>query len=98
MKKVSYLAAAVSLAAMSSSWAMTNIQPDPQNPNGYVVARADIQAAEQAQTSDPMYQIWSQALTTAPNSVVEAIEPNLATNPDTLSALNVCSLRQSGIF
>lgn len=45
MKKVSYLAAAVSLAAMSSSWAMTNIQPDPQNPNGYVVARADIQAA-----------------------------------------------------
>lgn len=82
MKKVSYLAAAVSLAAISSSWAMTNIQPDPQNPNGYVVARADIQAAEQAQTSDPMYQIWSQALTTAPNSVVEAIEPNLATNPD----------------
>ena len=57
MKKVSYLAAALALAAISSSWAMTNIQPDPQNPNGYMVARADIQAAEHAQTSNPMYQI-----------------------------------------
>ena len=55
------------------------IQPDPQNPNGYVIARGDVQAVEQSKTSDPMYAIWSQALETRPNSVVEAIVPGAVT-------------------
>ncbi|WP_394127057.1 glycoside hydrolase family 19 protein [Vibrio hepatarius] len=82
MKKVSFLTAALSLAATSSSWATMSIQPDPQNPTGYVIARSDVQAVESQKTADPMYQIWSQALRTAPNSVVEAIDSGLATNPE----------------
>ncbi|KLN62823.1 chitinase [Vibrio sp. VPAP30] len=81
MKKTSYLAALAMLSAAPTSWATMNIQPDPQNPTGYVVSRADIQAAESQQTADPMYHIWSQALRTAPNAVVEAIDSGLATNP-----------------
>ncbi|MEZ8100222.1 chitinase [Vibrio bivalvicida] len=81
MKKTSYLAALAMLSAAPTSWAAMNIQPDPQNPTGYVVSRADIQAAESQQTADPMYHIWSQALRTAPNAVVEAIDSGLATNP-----------------
>ena len=42
-----------------------------------MIARGDIQAMEQSKTSDPMYAIWSQALETRPNTVVEAIVPGL---------------------
>ncbi|CZF78018.1 putative bifunctional chitinase/lysozyme precursor [Grimontia celer] len=55
---------------------------DPDNPNGFVVSQSEIQAAEDALTLDPMYDIWSQALRTQPNSVVNAIVPGAATNPD----------------
>lgn len=67
--------------AAGTQAAMT-IQPDPQNANGYLVSRAELHAAEQAKTANPMYAIWSQALQTRPNSVVEAIEPGASSNPE----------------
>ncbi|OEF23126.1 glycoside hydrolase family 19 protein [Vibrio rumoiensis] len=82
MFKLKYLALIVGIASSSNAMAAMNIQPDPENASGYVVSRADIQASEQAQTSDPMYTTWAGALQTTPNSVVETIEPGLATNPD----------------
>ncbi len=82
MKTLPIIAVASALSMSSSAWAAMNIQPDPQNPTGYVVSRSDITAAEQQKTSNPMYGIWSQALRTAPNTVVDAIDAGLATNPD----------------
>ncbi|KQH89338.1 chitinase [Vibrio fluvialis] len=61
--------------------ASMTIEPDPNNPNGYLVSRVELNAAEQAKTANPMYAIWAKALQTQPNSVVEAIEPGLALNP-----------------
>ncbi len=61
--------------------ASMTIDPDPNNPNGYLVSRVELNAAEQAKTANPMYAIWARALQTQPNSVVEAIEPGLASNP-----------------
>ena len=82
MLKIKYLATVLGCTLAAQSHASLNIQPDPQNPNGYLVEKSALQAAEQAKTSDPMYAIWSQALQTRPNSVVEAIEPGLASNPE----------------
>ncbi|NOH69909.1 carbohydrate-binding protein [Vibrio pectenicida] len=81
MRKASYLVATLCVYATSPSWAAINIQPDPLNPTGYVIKRSDIEAVEQEQTSNPMYQVWSQALGTVPNDIVEAIEPGLDSNP-----------------
>ena len=81
MAKVTKLTFAVSALLAANSYATMNIQPDPQNPTGYVVSRADIQAVEAAKTADPMYAIWSKALETQPNTIVEAIEPGKADNP-----------------
>lgn len=64
------------------SYASMNIQPDPENPAGYVVDRSEIQAMEQQKTSDPMYAIWSKALETRDNTIVEAIEPGANSNPE----------------
>ncbi|ELI5732715.1 chitinase [Vibrio fluvialis] len=61
--------------------ASMTIEPDPNNLNGYLVSRVELNAAEQAKTANPMYAIWAKALQTQPNSVVEAIEPGLASNP-----------------
>ncbi|EPT8449928.1 chitinase [Vibrio fluvialis] len=61
--------------------ASMTIEPDPNNPNGYLVSRVELNAAEQAKTANPMYAIWAKALQSQPNSVVEAIEPGLASNP-----------------
>ncbi|EPR5024766.1 chitinase [Vibrio fluvialis] len=61
--------------------ASMTIEPDPNNPNGYLVSRVELNAAKQAKTANPMYAIWAKALQTQPNSVVEAIEPGLASNP-----------------
>ncbi len=80
--KPTYLALLDGSLFSTSSLADMNIQPDPENTAGYVVARADIDAAEQAKTSDPMYDTWAKALQTRSNSIVEAIEPGLASNPD----------------
>ncbi|KOO07159.1 glycoside hydrolase family 19 protein [Vibrio hepatarius] len=82
MFALKHLPIALSCVLAAQANASMNIQPDPLNPTGYVVSRADIEAAEQQKTADPMYQIWSQALRTAPNTLVEAIEPGSATNPD----------------
>ena len=57
-------------------------QPDPDNPGGYILRKADISTAEQSKTQDPMYQLWSQALATRDNAIVEGIAPDLASNPD----------------
>ena len=82
MKIRSYVTALAMLTAAPAAWSALNIQPDPLNPTGYVISRADVEAAEQRKASDPMYQIWSQALRTAPNTLVEAIEPGSVTNPE----------------
>ncbi len=82
MKRRNYVTALAMLTAAPAAWSAMNIQPDPENPTGYVISRADVEAVEQEKTADPMYQIWSQALRTAPNTLVEAIEPGSASNPD----------------
>lgn len=69
MKRRSYVTALAMLTAAPTAWAAMNIQPDPENPTGYIISRADVEAVEQQKTADPMYQIWSQALRTAPNHV-----------------------------
>lgn len=70
----------VASSLIASAHAM-NIQPDPLNPTGYIISRADVEAVEKTKTADPMYGVWAQALRTLPNVQVEAIEPGLATNP-----------------
>lgn len=82
MNKFNYLAVMVGVAVSQPALASMNIQPDPQNPTGYVVSRAELQAIEQQKTADPMYAIWSKALQTRTNTVVEAIEPGLNSNPE----------------
>jgi chitodextrinase len=82
MKRRSYVTALAMLTAAPAAWSAMTIQPDPLNPTGYVIARADVDAAERRKASDPMYQVWSQALRTVPNSLVEAIEPGSVTNPE----------------
>lgn len=57
-------------------------QPDPQNPGGYIVSRVELSATEGAKTNNPMYAIWSKALETLDNTIVEGIAPNLASNPN----------------
>ncbi len=81
MFKLGVLTTLIGCTLAANSFAM-NPQPDPQNPTGYIVSRADVEASEKAKTSDPMYAIWAKALVTSPNSVVEAIEPGLASNPN----------------
>ncbi|BCL71381.1 glycoside hydrolase family 19 protein [Vibrio nigripulchritudo] len=82
MKTKRYLSVLIGGLLSANAFAAMNIQPDPTNPNGYIIARADIQAVEKSQTSDPMYAIWSKALETRPNTIVEAIQPGLTTNPE----------------
>ncbi|WP_428772253.1 chitinase [Vibrio sp.] len=82
MIKPHFLLAALGLGLTATVHAGMTIVPDPDNPNGYLVSRAELQVMEQQKTADPMYQTWAQALATRSNSVVEAIEPGLATNPD----------------
>ncbi|KYN82021.1 carbohydrate-binding protein [Vibrio cidicii] len=79
---ISHLSLLIGCALAAGTQAAMTIQPDPQNANGYLVSRAELQAAEQAKTANPMYAIWSQALQTRPNSVVEAIEPGASSNPE----------------
>lgn len=73
---------AIGCILASHAHANMNIQPDPQNTTGYVIARSDIQAVEKSKTSDPMYATWAKALETRPNTVVEAIFPDVASNPE----------------
>ncbi len=80
MLKIKHITVMIGLSLAANSYAM-NIQPDPEQPNGYVVSRSDINLAENAKTADPMYDIWANALATAPNTVVDEIRPGLASNP-----------------
>ena len=46
------------------------------------LSKAEVVASEQAKTQNPMYEIWSQALRTRDNNVVNAIVPNASSNPE----------------
>ncbi|MBD1558398.1 carbohydrate-binding protein [Vibrio sp. S9_S30] len=82
MKTKRYLSVLIGGLLSANAFAAMNIQPDPTNSNGYIISRADIQAVEDSLTMDPMYDIWSKALETRPNTIVEAILPGLASNPE----------------
>ncbi|WP_072054572.1 chitinase [Aliivibrio fischeri] len=81
MFKLALLPSLLACSFAANSFTM-NPQPDPDNPTGYVVSKAEIKAAEDAKTLDPMYDVWAKALETRPNSVVEAIDAGVPTNPD----------------
>ncbi|TMP20206.1 carbohydrate-binding protein, partial [Pseudoalteromonas ruthenica] len=80
MHKLILTAVAVNITLATSASAMT-IQPDPQNPTGYIVSGTELADAENRLTLDPMYDVWAKALETRDNSIVEAIVPNAASNP-----------------
>lgn len=82
MFKLKHLAIVIGAFSSAHAMAEMNIQPDPTNPIGYVVSKADILASEQAKTSDPMYDTWAKALQMRLNSVVEAIVPGSSSNPE----------------
>ena len=81
MKNHSLKLLALQVGLIASANALT-IVDDPNNPNGYLLSRAEINAARDAKASDPMYQIWAKALETRDNSIVEAITPSNANNPE----------------
>ncbi|MGF1906956.1 chitinase [Aliivibrio salmonicida] len=81
MFKLAVLPTLIACSFAANSATMTP-QPDPLNPTGYIVSQAEVDAAEAAKTADPMYDVWAKALATQPNSVVEAIDVGLASNPD----------------
>ena len=72
------------MAALCTSLSINATQPqaDPDNPNGYILAKTDILASEQAKTQNPMYETWSKALRTQSNTIVNAITPNSSANPE----------------
>ncbi|GAL22556.1 chitinase [Vibrio maritimus] len=80
--KPSQLLVTAALVGTSLPALAVNPQPDPTNPTGYVLLRSEVQASAAAQTSDPMYAVWANALSTAPNTIVDAIDEGLASNPD----------------
>ncbi|MFC3032749.1 chitinase [Pseudoalteromonas fenneropenaei] len=71
----------LALTTVSASALAMNPQPDPNNPGGYLLSKAQVDASAQAKTSNAMYQTWANALRTADNAVVNAISPGAATNP-----------------
>ena len=81
MKTHSIKLLALQVALIASANALT-IVDDPNNPNGYLLSRAELNAARDAKASYPMYQNWAKALETRDNSIVEAITPNNASNPE----------------
>lgn len=81
MLKTKHLAVLISSVLAANSYAL-NILPDPENSAGYIVSKVELQAAEKAKTADPMYAIWSEALETRSNAIVEAIVPGLSSNPE----------------
>ncbi|MBE0357072.1 chitinase [Pseudoalteromonas phenolica] len=81
MKTHSLKLLALQVGLIASANALTIVE-DPNNPNGYLLSRQEINAARDAKASDPMYQIWAKALETRDNSIVEAITPNNASNPE----------------
>ncbi len=96
MLKLKLLSTLIGCSIAASSFAMTP-QPDPLNPTGYIISAAEVKAAEEAKTADPMYKVWAKALATRPNSIVEAIEPALPAILTTSSGSNVSFHSQTGI-
>lgn len=80
MFRLAILPSLLACSFAANSFTM-NPQPDPENPTGYIISQAEVDAAEAAKTADPMYDVWAKALATQPNSVVDAIDSGLATNP-----------------
>lgn len=80
MFKLAVLPTLLACSFSANSFTM-NPQPDPENPTGYIVTQAEIDAAEAAKTLDPMYDVWAKALETLPNTAVEAIDAGVETNP-----------------
>ena len=81
MFKLALLPTLLACSFAANSITMTP-QTDPLNPTGYVVSKAEIKAAEDAKTLDPMYDVWAKALETRPNTVVDLIDVGSATNPE----------------
>jgi chitodextrinase len=81
MSKLRLLSTLIGCGIAANSFAM-NPQPDPENPTGYIVSRVELKKAEDVQTANPMYAVWAKALETRPNSVVEAIDTGVASNPE----------------
>ena len=80
MNKVTSITLAI--VALNSSQAVAmSPQPDPNNPDGYIVSRAELNAAKTSKTLDPMYAIWSKALETRDNAVVERLRQVLQVIP-----------------
>ncbi|CAH9053564.1 hypothetical protein PSECIP111854_01195 [Pseudoalteromonas sp. CIP111854] len=80
MYKLTPIMMALNLVAIASASAMT-IEPDPQNPGGYLVSKVELAEAAKSKTSNPMYATWAKALQTLDNTSVEAILPGRAANP-----------------
>ncbi|MGF1707480.1 chitinase [Enterovibrio baiacu] len=85
-------------ATFAAQGATMTPQPDPENPNGFIVERAEVNAAAAAQTSNPMYATWSKALETQPNAVVNAIDEGLASNPINVKRVERVFSRQDWDF
>ncbi|AZZ96370.1 chitinase [Pseudoalteromonas sp. R3] len=81
MKKLNSVCLAV-MACISAPALALNVQPDPNSSGAYLLDRAGLQAAEATLTSNPMYSVWAQALKTRSNTVVDAIVPGAASNPE----------------
>jgi chitodextrinase len=81
MLKKTLLSTLISFGIAANGYAM-NPQPDPENPIGYIVSKAEVKSAEDTKTPNPMYDVWAKALETRSNAVVEAIEPGLLSNPE----------------
>jgi chitodextrinase len=81
MFKRTVLSTFIGLGIAANTYAM-NPQPDPINPTGYIISPVEVQAAEDAKTLNPMYDVWAKALKTRKNEIVEAIEPGLSSNPE----------------
>jgi len=86
----------VAAACALPSYAM-NIQPDPQNAGGYVIAAPDLAAVEKTKTANPMYGIWAKALATRSNTIVDAIKiPLSMPSNQGRSAIRITSSGSSG--
>ncbi len=81
MAKLSNIALFVGSIFSANALAMS-VQPDPLDPSGYVISKAEVQAVAAAKTADPMYAKWAQDLQTIPNHIVDLIRPNALSNPD----------------
>ena len=81
MNKLKILSVLIGSSLSASSLAIVP-QIDPDNPNGYIVSRVQLNESRDLKTADPMYAIWAKALATRPNTIVKAIAPNLPGNPD----------------